>query len=159
VKPLKITVAVADRGSSQEKGYTSEDWCPWAEIICEWFTAVGAKEAAYGATDKDGHDYIVVFAEFTKEPDEPLVADIVLREPFKGSPFMLDDRDPAIMKPILKAWRHRERGIAQRRSNVKEAIHLFTRVVDGADFAEFKKALQDRHGLNLEGDKAIGRRG
>lgn len=150
--PLKVQVLVADRDSSQEKGYTAEDWIPWSEIICEWFRAVGAKEAGYGVKGKQdqGRDYIFVFATFEKEPDDPLVADIVMREPFKNSPFMIEDRDPAMLRPILKAWAHREEGIAERRSNIKDAMRLFSAVVDGTDFAEFTRGMQDRHGLTIE---------
>ena len=143
---VRVEVVVAHRDVCLKKGIQSQMWVPWCEMICEWFRSLGAKEAAYGVK---GDDEIFVWTNFENEPDDELVADIILKEKFGKSPLLLEEQDTMLVRALLRGWTHfveyhklKIRQVAQAAKNVMDAA-------EAVDLEEFNRRMEDRHGLSM----------
>lgn len=121
---MAYKVRVVHRQKAKEKGFQSIEFSTWTDIICQWLHSIGARSCAF--TSEEHSDCIIILAEFAKEPDNAILADIVIQDGINTTgPLRLESYEPATLTPVLAAWRHMQQTFLKERNAVTDLLKTF----------------------------------
>ncbi len=122
---MEYKIIALHRQKSLDKGFDTDNFSEWVDIVAQWLYSIGAKSCAFGS-EKDT-DEIAVTATFDPEPDSDILADIVIRNGIKiAGPMRLESYDPAALVPVLTAWKHSQRCFLEERGKITKLLEGFS---------------------------------
>lgn len=128
---MDYKVIAVHRQKALDKGFQGEDFSTWIAILSQWLYSIGAKSCSFSS--EQGTDNIVIYTKFDPEPDNVLLADIVMQDGIKTvGPLRLENYEPYTMGPVLMAWRHIGRSFVDRDNAVSKLLQGFVDQIEGA---------------------------